>query len=193
MEAHEPDEHRRNHEDMQRKESGKRRAGDDRPTQHQFHNSGALKRNRTRDRRSDPPPTICVLIEPQHLPAECHAQGHQQKEYTDDPGEFSGKFVGPKKEDLDHMNENNRHHEVRAPSMQRADEPAESHVVVESLQTAPRLASRWNVNQGKQNSCDELQKEHDKSRAAEDVPPTRRVARYAMLRHLANTSHNLPP
>ncbi len=126
---------------MQRKKSRQRRARDDRPTQHQFDNRRTCNWDTAGDRGSDPKPPIGVLIEAQHLPAERHAKSHQQKENADDPGELSGKLVGPKKEDLHHMNENNRHHEVRAPTVQRADEPAESHVVVERLKTAPRLAS----------------------------------------------------
>src|SRR6266704_2175896 len=138
-----------------------------------------------------PSPPIGVLIKAQHLPAERHAESHQQKKNADDPGELSGKLVGPKKEDLHHMNENNRHHEVRAPPVQRADEPAKSHVVVESLKAAPRLASRRNVNQGKQNPCDDLENEHHECGAAEYVPPTCRVARNGMLGNLADRSRKM--
>jgi len=63
--------------------------------------------------------------------------------------------------------------------------------VVESLKAAPRLASRRNVNQGKQNPCDELENEHDERGAAEYVPPTCRVARNGMLGNLADRSRKL--
>ena len=99
-----------------------------------------------------PKSPVRVLIEAQNLSAEGHAQRHQQKKHADDPGEFSRKFVGSEEKHLDHVDENNGHHEIRAPSVQCADEPAESHVVIQSLQTAPRLAGRRNVDQGQQES-----------------------------------------
>ena len=138
-----------------------------------------------------PKSPISVLIEAQHLPGEGHAQSHQQKKNADDPGEFARKFVGPEQKDLHHVNENDRDHEVGAPSVHRADEPAERHMVIQSLQAAPRLAGRGNIDQRQQNSGDKLEKEDGERRAAEDVKPTCRVARHGMFRGLANGCRQL--
>ena len=75
--------------------------------------------------------------------------------------------------------------------MQRANEPAESYIVVQRLETAPSFTAGWNVNHGEEKSRDDLQNEDGERSAAEDVPPTRRVARHAMLRDFANGSSEL--
>src|SRR5258708_18822679 len=98
-----------------------------------------------RDGRSNAEPPIGVLIETQYLPAERHPERHEQKENPDDPGELTRKLISPEEEDLDHVNENDRDHEIRAPSVQRTDEPAESHVVVHSLETTPRFSGGWDA------------------------------------------------
>src|SRR5260370_24055047 len=84
------------------------------------------------------------------------------------------------------MDEDNCHHEVRAPSMHCADEPAQSHIVIQSLQAAPCLACRWDVDEGQQNSGDELEKKDGERRAAKYVEPARRVARHWMFGNFAN-------
>ena len=79
MKCHEADQHPRNDEDVQREESGQRRAGDDRPAQHQLHDRGTDHGNAAGDRRADPEPPVGILIEAQHLAGESHAQRHQQQ------------------------------------------------------------------------------------------------------------------
>src|SRR5438445_961269 len=170
---------------MQPKKSGKCGTGDDRATQHHFHDAPAENRHSARDGCANSQSPICVLIEAQHLACKRHAQSHQQKKDTYDPGQLARKLVGAEKKDLHHVDENNRNHEIGAPPVQRADEPAKSDVVIQSLQTVPRLTCRWDIDQREQNSRDELQKEYDKRSAAEYVPPARRIARYWMLRGIA--------
>ena len=70
--------------------------------------------------------------------------------------------------------------------MHRADEPAERHLMVQSLKTAPCLAGRGHVNQRQQNSGDKLEKEDGERRAAEHVEPARRVPRHGMFGGFAN-------
>src|SRR5882724_6259073 len=111
MKTNETDQHSWNHEDMQREKSGQRRTGNNRPAKHQLHDYRAQNRHSTGDRSSNSQSPICVLIEAQHLPAEGHAQCHQQKKNTYDPGELSRKFVRSKKKDLHHVNKNECHHE----------------------------------------------------------------------------------
>ena len=82
------------------------------PTEHQLHDRGTDDRHAARDRCADSESPIRVLIETQHLPGEGHAECHQQKKDTDDPGELARKLVGSKEKHLHHVNEDNRHHEV---------------------------------------------------------------------------------
>ncbi len=140
---------------------------------------------------SDAEPPIGVLIEAQHLPAEGHPQRHQQEKDPDDPGELSRKFVGPEQEDLHHVNEDDRDHEVRPPPVQCADEPAESHVVVEGLQAAPGFRGRWNIDEGEQNSGDDLQHEDGERGAAEHIKPARGIPWDRMLHGFANRRRQL--
>ena len=84
--------------------------------------------NAARDRRADAEAPVRVLIEAQHLAGESHAERHQQKKNADDPGEFARKFVRAKEKNLDHVNQHDGDHEVRAPAVQRANEPTERDV-----------------------------------------------------------------
>ncbi len=119
--------------------------------------AGPMIGNAAGDRCADAQSPVCVLIEAQHLSAERHAKRHEQQKNADDPGEFARKLVSAEKKDLHHVDEDNGDHEVGAPSVQRADEPAESDVVIEGLQAAPRFAGGGHVNQREQNAGDDLQ------------------------------------
>src|SRR6266403_151604 len=66
------DQHSWNHEDMQREKSRQRRSGNNRSTEHQFHNYWACNGYATGDRSSDAKSPISVLIEAQHLSGESH-------------------------------------------------------------------------------------------------------------------------
>src|SRR5258708_8165857 len=63
--------------------------------------------------------------------------------------------------------------------------------MVQRLQTAPSLARRRNINQGQQDSSNELKKEDGERSAAEHIEPTRCVARHRMLRRATNGSGQL--
>ena len=117
MKAHEADQHSWNHEDMQREKSRERGAGDNGSAQHQLYGQRADERGTAGDGGSDAESPVSVLIEAQDLSAEGHAQSHQQKKNADDPGELPGKLVGAEEEHLHHVNEDDRHHEVRAPTV----------------------------------------------------------------------------
>src|SRR6266404_2134979 len=61
------------------------------------------------------------------------------------------------------------------------------------LQTAPSLACRRYVNQGQQDSSNELKKEDRERSAAEHIEPARCVARHGMLCRVTNGSGQLQP
>src|SRR5262249_26061009 len=75
-------------------------------------------------------------------------------------------------------------HEIRAPAVQGANEPSQRDLVVESLQAAPGLSRRGHVDQGQENPGHNLKKEYREGCAAENIPPTRGLARHRMLHHL---------
>src|SRR5690348_6403291 len=100
MKTNETDQHPWNHEDVQRKESGKRGTGNNRSTKHQFHDYWACNGHATGDRSSDTQAPVSVLIEAKHLSAESHPKRHQQKEHADDPRKLTRKFVGPEQKHL---------------------------------------------------------------------------------------------
>ena len=52
-----------------------------------------------------------------------------------------GIFVGSEQKHLRHMNEDDGDHEVGAPSMHRADEPAKRNLMIQGLQAAPCFAA----------------------------------------------------
>ena len=85
------------------------------------------------NRRSDSKSPIRVLIETKDLSGERHAHGHEQEKYSYYPSEFARKLISAEEEDLHHVNEHNGYHEVRAPSVQSADEPTKSYVVIQTL------------------------------------------------------------
>src|SRR6516164_1496359 len=75
--------------------------------------------------------------------------------------------------------------------MHSADEPAESDVMVQGLQTAPGFSSRGNINQREENSSHKLQHKYRQRSAAEDVPPAGGISRHGMFGHLANRRRKL--
>src|SRR6266478_2735657 len=103
---------------------------------------------------------VGVLVEAQYLPAESHPQCHEQKEHADDPRKLSRELVSPKQKHLNHVNKDNRHHKIRTPSVQSADEPPECYFMVQNLETAPRLAGRWDVDQSQENPGHQLQEKY---------------------------------
>ena len=70
-------------------------------------------------------------------------------------------------------------HEVRAPAVHGAQEPAERLLVVEGLQAVPGLVGRRHVDEREADAGDDLEHEERQRGAAEDVPPARRAARHA--------------
>ena len=176
---------------MQREESGERRAGDDRAAQHQRDNRRPGDGHAAGDRGADPETPVGVLIEAHDLSGKRHAERRQQQEDADDPGQLARILVGAEQKDLRHVDEDDRDHEVRSPSVQRANEPAERDLMVQRLQAAPRLVGGWHVHHREENAGRELQAEDDQRGAAEDVPPAGRVARHRMFRGVADRRRQL--
>src|SRR5260370_36124076 len=100
MKTNEADQHSWNHEDMQREKSRQRRSGNNRATEHQFHDYWARKGYATGDRSSDTQAPVSILIKTQHLAAESHAERHEQKRDAYDPAELPWKLVRSEAEDL---------------------------------------------------------------------------------------------
>src|SRR5262249_42035166 len=180
VERNEPDQQSRNNKHMDREEPRQRRCTDDRAAQQEAHQGRPDERNSTRDGGSNAEPPVGVLIKPQYLPGKRHPQRHQKEEDSDDPGQLSRVLVGAEEENLDHVNQNDRQHEVRAPTVERADEPAGGDLLIQSLQAAPSLAGRWDVDDRQQNAGDKLQDERRQSGATKDVKPTRAPRRDRM-------------
>jgi hypothetical protein len=76
-------------------------------------------------------PPVRILVEPQHLPGECHAQCQQQHEYAGNPRQLSRKLVCPKQKHLRHVNQHDGNHEVRSPAVHRTQKPAQRQLVVQ--------------------------------------------------------------
>ena len=94
--------------------------------------------------------------------------------------------MGAKQKYLHHMNQDDGNHEVGAPSVHGADEPAKRNLMIEGLQAAPCFTGRRNINEGQQNSRYQLQDEDGERGTAEDVEPTRGVARHGMFGRFTN-------
>src|SRR5262245_14747047 len=73
MEANETDQHSWNHEDMQREKSRQRGSGNNRSTEHEFHDHWTYNGHATGDGSSYTQAPVSVLIKTQHLAAERHA------------------------------------------------------------------------------------------------------------------------
>ena len=138
---------------------------------------GPDERDAAGDRRADPEPPVRVLIEAQDLAGEGHAERHRSRKHADDPGQLARILVGAEQEHLHHVDEHDRDHEVRAPAVQRAEEPAERDLVVQGLQAAPGLVRRRHVDERQADAGHELQAEDDQRGAAEDVRTSSRVLR----------------
>src|ERR1700735_829463 len=186
MDGDKCDEQTGDHKHMQREESRQSRPGDNRAAEHQINDRRSHHRDAAGNRRPNAKAPVGILIESQNLPGEGHAQSHKQKKDADDPGEFTWKFIRAKQKHLDHMNQNDRHHEVRTPAVHGADEPAERDVVIQDLQAIPCFPGGWNVNQRQHDAGNDLQHEHYESSAAKNIKPAGRFARHWMFDCFAN-------
>ena len=106
-------------------------SADDGPAEHHVDELAADPRDAAHDGGADAEAPVGVLIEAQDLAGEGHAEGEEEKEDADDPGELAREFVGAEEEDLHHVDEDDGDHEVRAPAVQGAKKPAEGDLVVE--------------------------------------------------------------
>ena len=134
--------------------------------------------------RPDAQSPICVLIESKHLAGEGHSERQEEQKNAHDPGQLPGEFVGSEKEDLHHVDQDDRDHEIRAPAVQGANEPAERDLVIENLQAVPCFGRGGHIKEGKQNAGDNLEQEHSERGAAKNVSPACGLARNRMLHRL---------
>ena len=106
-----------NHEDVEVEESGERGAADNRASEHQVHHPGTDDRYAARDGRADTETPVSVLIEAQNLPGERHPERHEQQEHAQNPRQLPRILVRAEQEDLHHVNQHDRDHEVGAPAV----------------------------------------------------------------------------
>ena len=140
-----------------------------------MHRRAADPRHTADNRGSNAETPVGVLVEAHHLAGERHAKCEEQKPDADDPGKLPREFISSEEEYLHHMEEDDGDHEVRAPTVQRADVPAKSDVVIQELKAPPRLAGGWAVNQRQQNAGHHLHDKENGGGASKDIPPARIV------------------
>ncbi len=108
------------------------------------------------DRSANAQPPVGILVEAHHLPGECHAQCHQEQKNTQNPGQLTGKLISAKQKDLRHMDQHHGDHEVRSPEVHGAQKPPQRQLVVQHLQTVPRLSGGGNIDDGQQDTGGDL-------------------------------------
>src|SRR6266478_2313553 len=91
------------------------------------------------------------------------------------------------------MDQNNRNHEIRTPSVQGSNEPTQRNRVIESLEAVPCLSCRRHIDQRQQYAGNDLEHETRQRGAAEHIEPARGLTRNWMLGRLANRSAKLQP
>ena len=133
----EPDEQPGNDEHVHREKPRQRCAGDDRASQQQIDQPGPDDGNSAHNRGANAQSPIGVLIESQHLACKGHAERHQQKHDAEHPRQLTRILVGAEQEDLHHVDQDDGHHEIRAPAVQGSNEPSQGDVVIEDLQAVP--------------------------------------------------------
>src|SRR5438270_7699233 len=89
------------------------------------------------------------------------------------------------------MDQHNRDHEIRAPSMQRSYEPTQSDSMVESLKAVPGFSRGWHIDQRKQNAGHELEYETCERSAAENIEPACSIAGNRVPGRFANRRSKL--
>src|SRR5262249_48107288 len=89
--------------------------------------------------------------------------------------------------------QHDRDHEVRAPPVHGADEPAQRDLVVQRLQAVPRLGRGRHVDEREQDTGQELQYEDDECSATEHVPPARGAAGHRMPGRVPDRRGELEP
>jgi hypothetical protein len=148
-----------NHENVEDEEARKSLAADDGSAEHQVDERTADPWDAADDGSADAEAPIGVLIESENLAGEGHTEREKQKEDADDPGQLARIFVCAEEEDLHHVDEDDGDHEVRAPTVNGAQKPAEVDAVIEELQACPGFAGRCGVDERKKNAGDDLQHE----------------------------------
>jgi hypothetical protein len=95
---------------------------------------------------------VCVLVESKNLAGKSHSERQQEQQNTDEPGQLSGVFVSSEKEDLHHVDQDDRDHEVRSPAVQGANKPPKRDLVIDHLQGFPRLSRGRNIQKSEEDS-----------------------------------------
>src|ERR1700675_1550105 len=144
------------------------------------------ERESARNRCSDPETPIGVLVESQDLSCEGHAECNEEKKHTHNTAQLARIFVGAKQKDLDHVDQYDRNHKVRAPAMQAANEPTKCNIVIESLEAVPSFTGGRHVDERQHDAGNDLQHKNDEGGAAKNIKPAGGFAGDGMLHGLAD-------
>src|SRR5438445_12340226 len=120
-----------------------------------------------------PSPPVSVLVPPEDLPGEGHAERAQEEEDSGDPRQLARVLVGAKEEDLQHVQRHHKHHPIGAPEMDGAEIRAERRLIVQVLKALVRLVGGGDVHERQADAGGDLEREERERRAPEDVPPAR--------------------
>ena len=85
-----------NHENMKGKKTREGGTGNNRAAEKEMDGPGSHHRNTAGDGCANADAPESILIETKNLAGKRHTEGHEQKKYANDPGEFSRIFVGTK-------------------------------------------------------------------------------------------------
>src|SRR6202050_466528 len=89
------------------------------------------------------------------------------------------------------MDQNDCNHEVRAPSVQAPNEPAQRDAVIKSLKAVPSFTGGRHVNERQHDARHDLKHEHDERSTAKDIKPACGFARNGVLGGVADGSAKL--
>jgi len=109
-----------------------------------------------------PSPQYCILIQAKCLAGERHAEGDDEQQHADHPGELAREFIGAEEKHLNHVNEHECDHEVRAPAVEPANETSRTWTWViekKGLQAVPRFAADGHVDEREEKAGHNLERE----------------------------------
>ena len=144
---------------MQGEEAAERIAADHGAAQELADDPRPEDRHLPGHRPADRQAPVGVRVPAEDLAGEEHAQGAEEQEDAQDPGQLARVLVGPVQEDLGHVHQHQHDHARPGVVVQRPQEPAQRHVIVESEQAVVRLVGGRHVEQGQADPGEDLDEE----------------------------------
>ena len=120
-----------------------------------------------------------ALVEGQQVAGEGHRHRQDQQHDADHPVELARVLVGAEEEGAAHVQEDQDHHQARAPLVHAVDEGAERDLVVDVGDRGVGLGGRRRVEHRQEDAGDRLDDEGEEGGGAERVEPV------GPFRHLA--------